>query len=108
MNRFSAQVYGLLAQIPKGRVTSYGQIARLLGMPRAARTVGWAMRNCPEGLPWHRVVMADGSIAGGGYQEMRRAMLEAEGVPFLPAGRVAMAACRWNGPDAFELHEKGV
>jgi methylated-DNA-protein-cysteine methyltransferase-like protein len=52
--------------------------------------------------------MADGSIAGGGYQEMRRAMLEAEGVPFLPDGRVAMAACRWNGPDAFELHEKGV
>jgi methylated-DNA-protein-cysteine methyltransferase-like protein len=57
------------------------------------------MRNCPEGLPWQRVVMADGSIAQGGYHEIRRAMLEAEGVPFLPDGRVNMAACQWNGPD---------
>ena len=92
---FFQQVYALVVQIPYGRVISYGQIARLLGAPRAARQVGWAMRNCPDGLPWQRVVMADGSIAGGGWSELRRALLEQEGVPFLPDGRVDMARCRW-------------
>ena len=84
-----------MAQIPRGYVVSYGQIARLLGSPRAARQVGWAMRQCPEELPWQRVLMSDGSIAGGGWAELRRALLEEEGVPFLPDGRVDMARCRW-------------
>ena len=93
---FSARVYEIVAQIPKGKVASYGQIALLIGAPRAARQVGWAMRHCPDGLPWQRVVMADGAIAGGGYASVRRAMLEAEDIPFLPDGRVDMAACRWR------------
>ncbi|MDD4080287.1 MAG: MGMT family protein [Eubacteriales bacterium] len=108
MSGFSEQVYALVAQIPQGRVMAYGQMARMLGMPRAARMVGWAMRNCPDRLPWQRVVMADGSIAGGGYREIRRAMLEAEGVPFLPDGRVDMAACQWNGPKNDESPQKGI
>ena len=90
MDRFFEQVYAVLAQIPKGQVISYGQIARLLGYPRAARQVGRAMRCCPEHLPWQRVVMADGSITGGAYAEKRRAMLADEGVAFLPDGRVDM------------------
>ena len=92
---FFQAVYEIVAQIPRGRVVSYGQIARLLGSPRAARQVGWAMRQCPEELPWQRVLMSDGSIAGGGWAELRRALLEEEGVPFLPDGRVDMARCRW-------------
>ena len=92
---FFQQVYEVVAQIPYGRVISYGQIARLLGAPRAARQVGWAMHSCPDGLPWQRVVMADGSIAGGGWSALRRVLLEQEGVPFLPDGRVDMARCRW-------------
>ena len=95
MSNFSEQVYAIVAQIPSGWVISYGQIARLLGTPRGARQVGWAMRNCPEGLPWQRVVMADGSITGGDFAEMRRATLEAEGVCFRSDGRVDMAACGW-------------
>ena len=83
--------------IPRGRVVSYGQIAHMLGAPRAARQVGWAMRRCHDDLPWQRVVMSDGSIAGGGYSELRRAKLIAEGVPFTDDGRVDMRACRWNG-----------
>ena len=63
MNDFYRQVYDLVAQIPRGKVISYGQIARLLCRPRAAREVGRAMRFCPPGLPWQRVVMRDGSIA---------------------------------------------
>ena len=97
---FFSGVYGLVAQIPRGRVVSYGQIARELGMPRGARQVGWAMRTCPDNLPWQRVVKADGSIAGGGYADLRRALLEAEGVPFLPDGRVDLRACQWQGPKA--------
>lgn len=92
---FAARVYAVVAQIPYGRVVSYGQIARLLGAPRAARQVGWAMRRCPDELPWQRVVMADGSIAGGGYAELRRALLEGEGVALDPSGRVDMARYRW-------------
>ena len=92
---FFQAVYEIVAQIPRGYVVSYGQIARLLGSPRAARQVGWAMRQCPEELPWQRVLMSDGSIAGGGWAELRRALLEEEGVPFLPDGRVDMARCRW-------------
>ena len=92
---FFQRVYALVAQIPQGRVVSYGQLARLLGEPRAARQVGWAMRHCPEGLPWQRVVKDDGTIAGGGWSELRRALLEGEGVPFLPDGRVDMTRCRW-------------
>ena len=92
---FFRAVYEIVAQIPRGRVVSYGQIARLLGSPRAARQVGWAMRQCPEELPWQRVLMSDGSIAGGGWADLRRALLEDEGVPFLPDGRVDMAKCHW-------------
>ena len=95
MDSFYQQVYALMRQIPKGRATSYGQLARMLGRPRNARLVGWALRCCPDGLPWQRVVMADGSVTGGEHAALRRALLEAEGVPFLPDGRVDMAACRW-------------
>jgi len=65
----------------------------MLGSPRAARQVGRAMRLCPERLPWQRVVKMDGSIAGGESADLRRAMLEAEGVAFLPDGRVDMELC---------------
>lgn len=97
MSPFFMQVYGIVEQIPYGRVISYGQIACMLGRPRAAREVGWAMRCCPEGLPWQRVVKKDGTIAGGIYADMRKAILAAEGVSFLPDGRVDMKLCSWLG-----------
>ena len=96
---FFSRVYDVVRKIPSGECVSYGQIAWMLGAPRAARQVGWAMRKCPDELPWQRVIKADGSIAGGGYAELRRALLEAEGVPFLPDGRVDLKACQWNGEE---------
>jgi methylated-DNA-protein-cysteine methyltransferase-like protein len=93
---FFEQVYALVARIPEGRVATYGQLAAMLGQPRGARTVGFAMRRCPEALPWQRVVRADGRIAGG-QADLRRSVLAREGVPFLPDGRVDVAACRWIG-----------
>jgi methylated-DNA-protein-cysteine methyltransferase-like protein len=99
MNNFFEEVHIIVGRIPYGKVVSYGQIARMLGHPRGARQVGWAMRCCPDHLPWQRVVKADGSITGGEYAEMRRAILESEGIDFLLDGRVDMEICRWNGID---------
>ena len=96
-NTFFEMVYNVVARIPYGKVVSYGQIARLLGEPRAARKVGWAMSRCPEHLPWQRVIMADGTVTGGVFAEERRALLKSEGVQFLSDGRVDMKSCSWLG-----------
>ncbi|MGE5560489.1 MAG: MGMT family protein [Chloroflexota bacterium] len=87
--------YGIVAQIPKGRVASYGQVAAMAGCPRGSRTVGWAMRAVPAGLdlPCHRVVYADGRLAPGFVEQ--RDLLESEGVTFTPDGRVDMKRCAW-------------
>jgi len=94
MNLFYRRIYAIVKKIPHGKVVSYGKIAAALGRPRSSREVGRAMRCCPaEDIPWQRVVMADGSIAGGGYAQVRKEMLEAEGVESLPDGRVDMKRC---------------
>lgn len=87
-NRFSAEVYALVRQIPAGRVATYGLIARLVGYPNHARFVGRAMSLTPHGqdIPAWRVVNSQGRLAPG-WDEQRR-LLEAEGVKFLPSGRV--------------------
>ena len=90
MNQFYQDIYEIVRNIPHGKVISYGQIAKMLGRPRNAREVGRAMRICPDDIPWQRVVMSDGSIAGGMFADMRKALLESEGVSFLPDGRVDM------------------
>ena len=95
LSPFFEQVYAVVERIPYGRVVSYGQIARMLGKPRAAREVGWAMRCCPEHLPWQRVVMADGTIAKGIFANIRKDLLEDEGVEFLADGRVNMKLFQW-------------
>lgn len=97
MNSFFERVYSMVKSIPRGTVVSYGQIAFMTGAPRCARQVGWAMRRAPEGLPCHRVIMADGSLAPAACKERFRALLLAEGVTFLPDGRVDMRKNRWRG-----------
>ena len=99
---FFERAYDVVRQIPEGRVASYGQVARMLGAPRCARQVGYAMHASPGvagGVPCHRVVFRDGSLcrgfAFGGPGEQRR-MLEAEGVGFLGDGRVDMARFSWE------------
>lgn len=95
------RVYSIVRSIPPGTVATYGQIARLAGMPRSARVVGYAMAACPdETLPCHRVVdrlgrtkAAFDTCAPG----TQRVLLEAEGVPFLPDGTVDLARCQWTG-----------
>ncbi len=94
-----ARVYAFLARVPAGRVVSYGQIARAIGLPNGARVVGWAMRHCPEGLPWHRVVDSKGQMltaAGPDSVPLQRTLLEEEGVEFGLTGRVDLAQYQWD------------
>jgi methylated-DNA-protein-cysteine methyltransferase-like protein len=99
--RFFERVYTLVRCIPAGRVASYGQIARLLGQPHGARTVGWALRGVPEGsdVPWHRVVNAAGRISLADPQSAteQKRLLEIEGVVLGPDGRLDMACFGWGG-----------
>lgn len=60
---FYNQVYKLTKKIPQGRVATYGQIAALLGKPRSARMVGWALNVCLEDVPWQRVINKAGMIS---------------------------------------------
>ena len=93
-------MYALVSQIPKGRVATYGQLAALLGYPRAARAVGYAMKRCPPGIPWQRVLNARGGVslrANVGGMMTQRLLLELEAVPFR-RGRVDLMRYRWAGP----------
>lgn len=93
-------MYEVVRRIPYGRVCTYGQIAMLAGSPRASRIVGAAMARAPEGLPCHRVLYRDGTLCCNdafGGKEIQRQMLEAEGIVFLPDGRVDLKRHLWLG-----------
>ncbi|HVG80441.1 MAG TPA: MGMT family protein [Patescibacteria group bacterium] len=97
---FRVAIYRLIRGVPRGQVVTYGQVAMWLGRPRSARAVGGAMGRCPDDVPWHRVVNAQGGISrrrqvsGMLTQRMR---LEQEGVR-LRRGRVPLASYRWEPP----------
>jgi methylated-DNA-protein-cysteine methyltransferase related protein len=100
MKRFHSAVYRLVERIPRGQVATYGQIAALLGYPRAARAVGQAMKHVPAHLPWHRVVNAQGGIsrrANVGGMLTQRVLLEQEGL-VARRGRIRLREHRWTGP----------
>ena len=93
-------IVNVIASIPAGRVTSYGQIAARAGQPRRARLVGRILREAPDhlNLPWHRVVRADGEIAfpaSSGAFEKQVELLAAEGVSVV-AGRVNLDRYGWD------------
>lgn len=97
--RFFQKVYELVRMVPKGRVVTYGQIAATLGDSRRARTVGWAMRSCPDDVPWHRVVNAQGGLSttfSDGGLHLQRALLEDEGVQFDSKGQIDLSVCGWD------------
>jgi methylated-DNA-protein-cysteine methyltransferase-like protein len=97
---FFERVWSIAGQIPRGKVTTYGAIARVLGSPEAARTVGWAMRAAPagSGLPCHRVVNMSGALSpedAFGGPGVQRSLLESEGVTFDARGCVDMRRHLW-------------
>ncbi|HEY6098015.1 MAG TPA: MGMT family protein, partial [Anaeromyxobacter sp.] len=90
-----------VARIPRGRVATYGQVARLAGAPGQARLVGYALAALPDGssLPWHRVVNARGEISprrDGGPSRLQRVRLERERVRFDERGAIPLAELRWR------------
>ena len=94
-------VYRVVRRIPPGRVATYGQVAAMAGMPRAARQVGWALAalGVEDDVPWHRVINAQGRISPRATREvvdLQRAMLESEGVDFGSGGRVDLARYAWQ------------
>lgn len=96
-NNFKAAVYEIVAQIPEGRVMTYGDIAALAGHPYAARQVGGLAHFGPTELPWHRVVNRFGNCASGYYggKEGHRQVLEAEGFAVENYRIVNFAERRW-------------
>jgi methylated-DNA-protein-cysteine methyltransferase related protein len=108
---FYASVYRLVTLIPAGKVTTYGQIARWLGHPSAARAVGYALHALTTGsdIPWQRVINAAGRISARcdrHYEAIQRALLEAEGVRFDLYGNVNLQTFGWLGPSADEQTQR--
>lgn len=98
---FSEKVFAVVDRIPSGKVSTYGNIARMIGSPRSARYVGFALRsNTQPGVtPCHRVVFKDGCICEGyafGGPEVQRELLEAEGIAFLDDMHVNMEKHLWH------------
>lgn len=95
------KIYSVVCQIPKGRVTTYGAVAKLAGNPRWARVVGYALHNnpAPYTIPCHRVVNRDGktakSFAFGGADAQRK-LLEDEGIVFEADGSIDLEKYGWN------------
>jgi len=98
------QIYRIVAQIPPGKVATYGQIAELLGLWGRARQVGYALfRVAPDsGIPWHRVINAQGKISYSGRRQgsddLQRLLLEQEGIDFDPQERVDLQRYGWQPP----------
>ncbi|ADD76179.1 YbaZ [Pantoea ananatis LMG 20103] len=96
---FKQRIWQIVAAIPPGRVTTYGDVALLAGSPRAARQVGGVLSRLPEGstLPWHRVINRHGTISLQGDRLFRqREALEAEGVEVSDAGEIDLDQYRWR------------
>ena len=96
------KIYNVVSRIPKGKIATYGTVARMAGNPRWARVVGYALHvnPAPGIIPCHRVVNREGQTAdtfafGGG--DIQRQMLEEEGIVFESDGHIDLSKYLWNG-----------
>lgn len=105
-----SRIWAIVSRIPRGRVATYGQIARLAGLSRGARTAGWALHALPDGMridgrpvPWHRVINAGGRISprsgeGEEFSILRQGTrLRREGVRVTGQGRIDLKRYGWSG-----------
>ena len=95
------RIYAVVRRIPRGRLATYGQVARLAGLPGCARQVGYALHALDEDsdVPWQRVVNAHGRVSPRsepGMDTIQRKLLEAEGLVFDSRDRLDLARLRWR------------
>ena len=95
------RIYAVVRRIPRGRVATYGQVAKLAGLPGHARQVGYALHALPDGhnVPWQRVINARGEVSlrsAPGVDDYQRSLLEDEGVVFDLSGRVSLKGYGWK------------
>lgn len=109
---FYEQVYAVVRCIPGGKVTTYGRVARMLGRPRAARAVGYALNALKDktehGVPWQRVINAQGriSIVNREYSANLQAdLLRAEGVAVDAQLRIDLDSYLWAGLSLIEVDD---
>jgi len=111
---FYEQVYAVVRRIPRGRVTSYGRVAQMLGAPNAARAVGYALRALKDksdeyaDVPWQRVVNSQGriSIVNREHGAQRQAeLLRAEGVDVSQDLRINLDRFLWSGLHWLEVDD---
>jgi len=101
-----ARIYAVVRRIPAGRVTTYGNVARIAGLPGHARQVGYALAALPTGstVPWHRVINAQGRLSlerdGRSSGTTQRIRLVREGVIVDAGGRVSLARFGWRASRA--------
>lgn len=97
---FFDRVYEIVVKIPKGKVMTYSQIAKILGNPKNARIVGWALHVNPDNsvIPCHRVVNVKGMVSSGfafGGSTIQREMLQTEGIIFDNSGKINLEKYGW-------------
>jgi methylated-DNA-protein-cysteine methyltransferase-like protein len=99
-NEFKNRVYEIVAQIPKGRVAAYGQVAAMAGAAWAAWEVGQIAHTGPANLPWQRVVNKQGGLAKGypGGYEGHKEDLEKDGIEVNEEYRIEIDKLLWNPP----------
>ncbi len=103
---FNQFVYEICRSIPPGRVMTYGGIAACIEHPAnmdpfaydriKARWVGYALKDCPEDVPWHRVINARGQISARPGHDFQRTLLEDEGITFGQSGRINLKRYNWE------------
>ena len=106
---FFKRVYNIVSKIPKGKIATYGQIAFMLGEPRSARVVGWALRKVPDNMniPCHRVVNKSGELSPDyvfGSSDIQRYLLKSEGIVFKKDGRINIEKYLWDGKWTFSIY----
>ncbi len=96
-------IYAIVRQIPLGKVATYGQVAVLADLPGQARLVGYALYRVDmqtSDVPWHRVINAKGEISYSPFRQgadyLQRSLLEQEGIPFSPSGKIDLKQYQWQ------------
>jgi methylated-DNA-protein-cysteine methyltransferase-like protein len=114
---FNQQVWEIVRRIPRGKVATYGQIAKMIPPPTgveleayaafAPRWVGGAMAACPDDVPWQRVINSQGKISERAGAQKQRQLLEGEGIIFDANARVDLKKYGWSGKNESDEPQQG-